>query len=305
MKKFKKTKIDEVKEPKLPKTPKAPKPVKEPKEVRPREPKEPQHRVINSLVGNLSNALELEDNVREMDELLEDNAQGKTYHDREKRPTRYRFFLIFGLLVFWLAIVGGIVTVRSVGEFASRIVNQTALKQEFEHFIFPVVIDDPPEFTSTENMHGRTAISSAIWHIILSGDTSRYERDRYTGMMIIPESDVEVAARNLFGPGFEIEHRNIDYIVMAFQYITESNSYLVPENPNFFTYSPRVIEITRTGNTYRLVVDYIAPTPLSVAGIEHEIVPVKSMIFTIERTGNRNKTIISVESNRDREILLR
>jgi hypothetical protein len=201
--------------------------------------------------------------------------------------------------------VGGIVTVRSIGEFARDIANQTALKEEFERFIFPVVIDDPPEFTSIENIHSRTVIASAIWHIILSGDTARFESDRDTDMMIIPESDVEVAVRAIFGTGFEIEHRNIDYIVMMFRYVSESNSYLVPENPNFFTYSPRVVDISSSGDIYRLTVEYIAPTPLSFAGIEHEIIPVKSMIYTINRPRNRNKIILSIESNREREILLR
>jgi hypothetical protein len=263
---------------------------------------EQQHRVINSLVGNLSHALE--ENVAEIDEMLEDNPQVKSYHDREKRPMKYRFFLILGLLVFWLAIVGGIVTVRSIGEFVSDIANRTTLKEEFERFIFPVVIEDPPEFTSTENLQSRTAIASAIWQIILSGETARFERDRETGMVIVPESDVEAAVRGIFGAGFEIEHRNIDYFVLVFQYMPELKSYLVPENPSYFTFSPRVVAISNTGDTYRITVEYIAPTPLLIAGIEHEIMPVKSMIYTITRSRNRTKTIQAIEFNREREILL-
>jgi hypothetical protein len=293
MKKFKKIKNEEPKETKILKAPKEPKELKESGEPK------PQHRVINSLVGNLSHALE--DDAGGMDEILENSSHSKSEQDREKKPTKHRFFLIFGLLVFWLAVVGAIVTVRAVGEFAYNISNQTTLKQEFERFILPVIINDPPEFTGAENLPSSAVISSAIWQIILSGETARFERDRYSGMVIIPESDVEAAARTIFGAGFNIEHRSIDYILLAFQYVSETKSYLVPENPSFFTFSPRVTDISRTGDTYRVTVEYIAPTPMIVAGIEHEIVPVKSMIYTITRSRNRTKTIRSIEFSRVRE----
>jgi len=194
---------------------------------------------------------------------------------------------------------------RSIGEFAHAISNQTALKEEFEHFILPVVINDPPEFTGNENLHSVTAIASAIWQMILSGETSRFERDPDTGRVIIPESDVEAAARGIFGSGFTLEHRSVDYIVMMFRYAPELKSYFVPENPNHFPFSPRVVGISSTGETYRITVDYIAPTPMLIAGIEHEIMPVKSMIYTINRPRNRAMTIQAIESNREREIFLR
>jgi hypothetical protein len=293
MKKLNKTKNQE---------PKESKELKEPKT--PAEPDESgnQHRVINSLVGNLSNALE--EDAGEIDEILEASSQGKGYHDREKRPMKYRFFLILGLLVFWQAIIGGIQTIRSISSFISDVSNQTSLKEELEQFIFPVVITDPPEFASTESPHSWTAIASGIWQIVLSGETVRFDRDRETGMVIIPESDVEAAVRGLFGSGFDIEHRSIDYIVFIFQYVPESKSYLVPENPNHFTFTPRIAEISSSGDTYKITVEYIALTPLLIAGIAHEIVPVKSMIYTITRTRDRSKTIQSIEFDREREIRL-
>jgi len=274
---------------------------KKPEQKKKQPPAPKEHRVINSLVGNLSHALE--EDVSEIDEMLEDKDKAKPqereYHDKVQRPAKYRFFLVFGLVVFWLAIMGALSVAQTVRDIAYDITNQTALKEEFERFLFPVVVNDPPEFSGAENAPSSIIISSAIWQIILTGDTSNYERAM--GMMTIPENDVEAAVRSIFGSGFDITHRSIDNIVMAFEYTPDTKSYTVPENPAFVTFSPRVSEISSTGETYRVIVEYIAPTPQFIAGIEYEIQPVKTMIYTITRTGDRSKTIRSIELNRETE----
>ncbi|MDR2533094.1 MAG: hypothetical protein LBC82_09670 [Oscillospiraceae bacterium] len=271
----------------------APKTTAAPKKKKPT-PVQKEHKVINSLVGNLSHALE--EDVSQIDEMLEDKGQPREYHDREKRPAKYRFFLILGLVVFWLAIVGALSVIQTVRELAFDISNQTALKEEFERFLFPVVVNDPPGFTEAENLPPSIIISSAIWHIILMGDTSNYNRD--FGTMVIPENDVEAAVRGIFGSGFEIRHGSIDNIVITFIYESENKSYTVPENPAFFTFSPKVTEISNTGETYRLMVDYIAPTPQQIAGIEYEIHPVKTMVYTVNRSRDGTKVLQSIESIR-------
>jgi len=253
-----------------------------------------QPKIINSLVGNLSHALE--EDVSEIDGMLDE--QPREYHDRENKPAKYRFFLIFGLIVFWLAIIGTFDVVKTVREFSYNISNQTALKDEFALFLYPVVINDPPEFTGTESLQTSTVISSAIWKIILTGDTANYAHGM--GIMTIPEIDVEAAARSIFGYGFDIEHRTIDNIIIAFDYAPESKSYLVPENPVYFTYSPGIANISNTGETYKVTVEYIAPSPLLISGIEYENEPAKTMIYTITRSKDI-KTIQSIEFDREQE----
>jgi hypothetical protein len=264
-------------------------------------------------VGNLSNALEKDDS--EIDEILGGEAgsrseaaqsdsksdsapQGEEYYDRERKPAKYRFFLVLGLIVFWLAIIGTFSVVETVREFIFDINNQTALKNEFAEYVFPVVINDPPEFHGIENLQSATVIASAVWQIILTGDTANYARD--AGSMVIPESDVEAAARSLFGFGFDINHRSIDYITIYFDYNLERRSYVVPENPMHFTYSPQISEIEAEGDIFKVSVDYIAPSPQSIANPEHENEPVKTMIYTILRT-DEAKTIRSIEFRRDSE----
>ncbi|MCL2020168.1 MAG: hypothetical protein FWG70_10495 [Oscillospiraceae bacterium] len=258
-----------------------------------------EHKVINTLVGNLS--LALEENVVEIDEMLDDDTkqQPKEYQNRDKKPAKYRFFLIFGLIVFWLAIMGALSVGQTIGELAYDISNQTALKEEFERFLFPVVVNDPPEFDGAENMPISVIISSAIWQIILTGDTSNYERDFQT--LMIPENDVEAAARSIFGQNFDMRHSTVDNIIIAFIYDADIKSYIVPENPTFNTFSPKVSEILNNGESYRIIVEYITPTPHLIAGIEFESQSVKTMIYTITRAADRTKTIQSIELNRGDE----
>lgn len=260
-----------------------------------------QHKVITSLVGTLSSALEHEvkenDDELRQNEIAEEAAPAEKYHNRERKPVKYRFFVILGLVMLWLSIIGALSVVETGRELAFDITNKTALKEELELFLFPVVINDPPEFSGAENMPASIIISSAVWQIILTGDTANYERDMAT--MSIPENDVEAAVRSIFGTGFDIRHVSSGSIVTPFRYNADTKSYTVPENPPFVTFSPRVSEITNVGDVYRVVVEYIAPNPQFIAGIEHEVEPVKTMIYTITRGRDRAKTIQSIELNRE------
>ena len=271
------------------------KPEKQPKPVKHLKHEKQQHTVINSLVGNLSSALE--EDAGEIDSLLEEKLQPKEQASRVQKPARYRFFLIFGLFVFWLALIGAFSVVGTVREFTYDLINQTALKAEFERFIFPVVVTDPPMFTGTDNIQSSTVVASAVWKIIISGDNEIYERSM--GMMTIPESDVEMAARSLFGSGFNINHRTIDYSLIAFEYDSEIKSYIVPETPVFFSFTPRIAGIAKEGEIYRVTVEYIVPTPMSLAREDYESESVKSMIYNISRNRDKSMTILSIEIDRE------
>ncbi|MCL2108837.1 MAG: hypothetical protein FWH20_05775, partial [Oscillospiraceae bacterium] len=152
------------------------------------------------------------------------------------------------------------------------------------------------------NIQSSTVIASSIWQIIIAGETAGY--DRLMGTMTIPESDVEIAARSIFGTGFEIHHRTIDYFFMQFEYSTAIKSYIVPEEPAFFTFSPQIAEISKpitdsNGEVYSARVEYIVPTPMSLARADYETEPVKTMVYTILRHRDKSMTILSIEFDRE------
>jgi hypothetical protein len=62
-----------------------------------------------------------------------------------------------------------------------------------------------------------------------------------------------------------------------------------------FSYSPLITEVTNVGETYTVTVNYMMPSPMAIAGIEHDNEPVKTMIYTISRTRER-MTVSSIQA---------
>lgn len=264
-------------------------------------------RVINRLVGTLGSALEEE--AEEIDELLSsqvikgdnpDNYESASTYENSLGFFTKRIYTVIGVIVLVLSIIGAITCVNFAGNLIYDIADRRSLKNEFATFVYPVVITDPPEFKSTENLQPLTVISSSVWKIILNGNTEKYEKNM--GMMTIPAIDVEASARSIFGYGYEIEHRTIDDIDITFEYNAEKNSYIVPEKPRYMTYMPRISEISNVGELYKVTVEYIAPSTLSVAGIEYDEEPIKTLIYTISRSKEK-MTINSVEYSENPESL--
>lgn len=260
-------------------------------------------KVLNRLVGTLESALNEE--TKDFEELLGTEAYGGESAPAEKNAVGFfprRIYTVLGVIVLLLSIIGAITSVNFIGEFIYDIADQRSLKDEFAVFVYPVVITDPPEYKNAENLQPITIISSSVWRIILYGNTGKYEKSM--GMMVIPAIDVEASARNIFGYGYEIEHRTIDDINITFEYDAERNSYIVPENPRHMTYVPRISEISGVGELYKVTVEYMAPSTMSLAGVVYEEQPIKTLIYTISRSKEK-MTINSIEYPVNTDELLR
>ena len=108
------------------------------------------------------------------------------------------------------AVVGAVNTVIAISGGIGRIANQTDLKEEFALYLYPVVATDPPSFEDASTLTQSTIIKIAVSKILLTGDTSNYETD--TGVMYIPEFDVETAAKNIFGSSIEVKHQTVGHV---------------------------------------------------------------------------------------------
>ncbi|MDR1753613.1 MAG: hypothetical protein LBR74_01755 [Eubacterium sp.] len=236
-------------------------------------------KVLKQLVGSLESALDEE--TGEIEDLLDLNEISVESIPHRKRKA----YIMVGIIAVVFSLIGIISTVVLSYQTINSIINKTKLKDEFAKFIYPVVITDPPEFASNQNLPSATVISAAIWRIIISGQTDLYPKD--VGMITIPAVDVEYSVRSLFGSGFEIIHQSIDDIEIAFDYDVETNSYTIPAQIRYMTYTPQIGSISNIGELYTLHVYYIAPSPLSIAGIEYQNTPVKSMVYTVSRSKNK------------------
>lgn len=224
--------------------------------------------------------------------LEEDYAQAEELSAEEEtaepapalnRPNR--FYLVFAIFIIVMSVIGMVSTVRFIADQIESLADQTALKNEIALFLYPVVTVDPPAFASAKEIPESVVIESAVWKIVLTGDTTNYEK-LYNTYMYVPAVDVEFAARTLFGSEASISHQTVGSTGSAFTYDEERNTYLVPITPRYTAYSPSVTSISNVGELYTVRVDYLPPTALAIEGIRLESTTTKTMEFTLSKSKN-------------------
>lgn len=210
---------------------------------------------------------------------------------------RRKLYMIFGIVISLLAIVGLISTVNFAVDKVKAFADNTQQKNEFAKFIYPIVICDPAPFDQTVKLRSDTMITAAIWDIILYEDKSKYEAD--FDMMIVPEVDVEQHGTKLFGNSLHFEHQSILGAGVQFYYDESIKSYRVPANPKYFTYSPFIEEVSRVGERYTLTVGYVSPTPAWLTLTSEDAPdPEKYVEYVVSKRGNEMTLVAIQESDR-------
>lgn len=176
--------------------------------------------------------------------------------DKKKRQT-----VIFGMIISVLVCVGFISTVTTVTNFTKNLANATSLKSELLNVVFPMVIVDIPEFETPTNLDSSVIISTAIWSFVTDTqkDMSKYLQDDL-GSIYVPDVDIEIYVRRLYGSAIEIKHQTINDSNIQMVYNEQEKMYIIDSNPNSLPYSPRIDEVKRTGSIYNLTVSYVLPT---------------------------------------------
>lgn len=210
----------------------------------------------------------------------------------EKRPNK--FYLIFAIFIIIMSVIGVCSTVSFIANGISEIANQTSLKNEIALFVYPVVAVDPPAFATVEEMPSSVAVESALWRIILTGDTTNYEK-LYNTYMYVPAVDVEFNIRSMFGNSVEIVHQTVGSTSNSFTYNEDTNTYLVPVSPRYTAYSPVITEISNVGELYTVRVKYMPPTALAVEGITLQESATKEMEYTLSKSKN-SMTLHSIKN---------
>lgn len=246
-------------------------------------------KVLDSLIGTIEDVEEaLEGDASDVELQPEESS---LFTPEQPLMKKRKTFFVVGLFIVIMAIIGIISTVNFCVGFATDIANQTAVKNEFAAFVYPMVITDTPAFESADQAPGSVVVSASIWQILLSGKTDKYEAAN--GMMTIPAIDVESSAVSIFGTGLTVQHQTTGSGENVFTYNESTNTYTVPSSPRFSSYSPHVTEISSVGELYTVIVEYIPPTAATFDGIEYETAADKTMVYTISRTAT-SMTIRSV-----------
>lgn len=248
---------------------------------------------VESFTEGFSEALSENSEELEVDNSGTDVSSNEADAENEQlRPNR--FYLVFAVFVIIMSVIGVISTVKFCCDVVSNIANRTELKNELALFLYPVVCVDPPDCDVVDDLPSTIVIESAIWRIILTGDNSNYEK-LYNTYMYVPAIDVEYSVRSIFGNSVKIEHQTVGTMDITFTYVEDTNSYLVPINPHYTAYSPRIKEVSNIGELYTVTVEYIPPSALAVEGIEFDVTPQKTMVYTLSKRTNVS-TIHSIKN---------
>jgi len=258
------------------------------------EKKKQRDKLIDSVMGSLEEAFKPDsdeaDEIEEIGEIFETDDTDTAESGSEPKKIN-RIFVTLAAFMIIFSIIGIITAVDRTGKFIDDIADRRVLKEELALFVLPVVINDPPPFDSVGSLQHSTIISCAIWKIIFFGDTANYETDM--GVMYVSAVAVESSAHSIFGFG-ALNHTSVSNLGIEFIYDEENNNYQIPENPLFNSYSPVVSEVTNVGELYTVTVEYMMLSPLAIAGIDYDNIPIKTMTYTISRTRERS-AILSIQ----------
>ena len=159
--------------------------------------------------------------------------------------------------VFVLLAVIGVMTVVVISlQLTNRVLDNSREKKMFEDIIRPVMMFDPAPFESPADIEMNRLLLYSMWSTLTSERAQNYKYNE-SQELVIPASDLNVAANTLFGPDVVLEHKTFgDYET---QYIYDSDMYRVRVTAQLYVYSPEVRSVVKDGDYYRLDVYYIPP----------------------------------------------
>lgn len=179
----------------------------------------------------------------------------------DKSKLKKSIYTILGVIFAVLACVG-LVTVVSKGiKYFGSFTSGEVKRDGFTDVIYPAVIMDIESFNDPSELTSEQVITATIWSMIMSDDALESYEHTFD-VATVPAVDIEAYAVKIFGENIpSLEHKNVGPAEARFYYNEESKSYNIPVKPITFTYSPDIKTVTKNGNEYKLVVDYINELP--------------------------------------------
>ena len=252
------------------------------------EKKKTSENVLDELFGELGAQTEIEDDIADLGTEEDDGTIVA------ENPVKHRFFFGFAIFVVIMAIIGMVASVRFVVNGIGSLMDNTSLKEEFTGFILPVVANDIAPFSNEGEISHSAKVGCAVWNILLNKDISAYKKTA-DGELMIPEYDVGVSCKELFGTNSEIIHQSTGTADTRFIYSEQNHIYTCTYNMRYLSYAPGIAKMEQNGGVFTLTVEYYPPSISVVSqniGIQSE--PEKTMTYTIWRDNGKN-TLMSVK----------
>ena len=208
------------------------------------------------------------------------NTQPEAEEEHSAPPRKYRTRdVLAGIVLVLLAAYGIYALVLRGIDRANALRQNSAAMDAAAASILPLVITDIPEFADPGELTDEQFMITAIWTAITQGKLSNY--NAAFEMCSVPSADLTALGNQLLGVNRSPVHRTIAFSgEIRFYYDAETDSYLLPSDPELFTYRPviRSMEQNDAGQ-YTVTADYVAEQP---AWKQTEPLTVKTMQFTLE-----------------------
>ena len=244
--------------------------------------------VLDELFGELGAQTEIEEDIADLGTEEDDGTIVA------ENPVKHRFFFGFAIFVVIMAIIGMVASVRFVVNGIGSLMDNTSLKEEFTGFILPVVANDIAPFSNEGEISHSAKVGCAVWNILLNKDISGYKKTP-DGELLIPEYDVGVSCKELFGSNSEIVHQSTGTADTRFIYSEQNHTYTCTYNMRYLSYAPGIAKMEQNGGVFTLTVEYYPPSISVVSqNIGIQTAPEKTMTYTIWRYNGKN-TLMSVK----------
>lgn len=243
--------------------------------------------VINELLGEVENEsdIEIESDVANLG-----MEQGGDLVDpvAEKYEKKRRFFFGVAVFVIVMALIGLYSSIRFIAKGISELADNKQLKTEFARFLVPVVANDIVPFENESEISNLSKVSCSIWNILVNKDTSGYKPSP-SGGIYIPEYDIVVSCKEIFGPNSSVTHQTVGSGDSKFVYDEENHVYRCVKDLRYLNYAPKITAMKKDGNDYILTVDYLPPSiTMTVEELGITVNADKTLEYTITRDDKRN-----------------
>ena len=178
-----------------------------------------------------------------------------------KKKKRGGFFAL-GIVIICFALVGAVfLGGLAVGGIKS-LGGKEKKKEEYEKFLYPVVMLDPDVFDDVTNAKMEDLLNAAILSVLTSDEATPYDFDFVEGEtsgMAVPQETVEKAFSSLFGTDVAPVHQSVECSTCVFEYQSAAKRYIIPITGYDPAYTPRVEDIKKSREgAVELLVGYIA-----------------------------------------------
>lgn len=205
----------------------------------------------------------------------------------ERRAGRRKAAPFIGGIFVFFAVAGLVSTIMFCTNIISNFFDNSPQRARYESFISPVVMMNPVPFSRVENIDQGVVLQASLWAALMGENRGSYTYDE-NGLLLVPSSDMDVAAVRLFGPGVTLQHQSFDDVDASYLFDPEISAYRVPSISKV-AYSPYITEMVKDGDNIILTVGYVAPGNIwstDPQNTNHSIdtpIPEKYMNYTLTK----------------------